>query len=134
MLKFDKMKLITKIDYIKDLDYSKFLLNSREEHILYYKYQQERPFYLLVMVNHQHNELILEFTGKILLDKYTSLIDIYTAKNCLTQINKLGICCLNVDSIMADCNVVKCDVTKDIECNQMQDIISNVRQNLSNYN
>ena len=34
---------------------------------------------------------------------------------------------------MEDCNVVKCDVTKDIECNQMQDIITNVRQNLSNY-
>ena len=47
MLKFDKMKLVTKIDYISDIDYSKFILNSKEDSILYYKYQQERPFYLL---------------------------------------------------------------------------------------
>lgn len=133
MLKFDKMKLVTKIDYINDIDYGKFVLNSREDNILYYKYQQERPFYLMAMVNHQHNELILEFTGKILLDNYTNLIDIYTAKDCLSQINRLGICHLDVDSIMQNCNVVKCDVTKDIECKQMQDIITNVRQNLSNY-
>ena len=66
MLKFDKMKLVTKIDYISDIDYSKFILNSKEDSILYYKYQQERPFYLLVMVNYQHNELVLEFTGKII--------------------------------------------------------------------
>ncbi len=64
MLKFDKLKLVTKIDYIRDIDYSKFILNSKEDSILYYKYQQERPFYLLVMVNYQHNELVLEFTGK----------------------------------------------------------------------
>ena len=44
------MKLVTKIDYISDIDYSKFILNSKEDSILYYKYQQERPFYLLVMV------------------------------------------------------------------------------------
>lgn len=133
MLKFDKMKLVTKIDYISDMDYRKFVLNSRKDNILYYKYQQERPFYLMVMVNYQHNELILEFTGKILLDNYTSLICTGTAMDCLSQINRLGICHLDVDSIMEDCNVVKCDVTKDIECNQMQDIITNVRQNLSNY-
>lgn len=133
MLKFDKMKLVTKIDYISDIDYSKFILNSKEDSILYYKYQQERPFYLLVMVNYQHNELVLEFTGKILLDNYTNLIDIYTAKDCLSQINRLGICHLNVESIMTDSNVVKCDITKDIKCGSMQDIITNVRQNLTNY-
>lgn len=127
------MKLVTKIDYISDIDYSKFILNSKEDSILYYKYQQERPFYLLVMVNYQHNELVLEFTGKILLDNYTNLIDIYTAKDCLSQINRLGICHLNVESIMTDSNVVKCDITKDIKCGSMQDIITNVRQNLTNY-
>lgn len=132
MLKFDKLKLVTKIDYIRDIDYSKFILNSKEDSILYYKYQQERPFYLLVMVNYQHNELVLEFTENPL-DNYTNLIDIYTAKDCLSQINRLGICHLNVESIMTDSNVVKCDITKDIECGLMQDIITNVRQNLSNY-
>lgn len=133
MLKFDKMKLVTKINYINDIDYSKFILNSKEDRILYYKYQQERPFYLLVMVNYQYNELIIEFTGKILLDNYTNLINIYTAKDCLAQINRLGICHLNIDSIMNDCNVVKCDVTKDVESNQIQDIMNNIRQNLSSY-
>lgn len=34
MLKFDKLKLVTKIDYIRDIDYSKFILNSKEDSIL----------------------------------------------------------------------------------------------------
>lgn len=134
MIKFDKLKLVTNIDYISDIDGSKFVLNSKEDTILYYKYQQERPFSLLVMVSYQHNELVLEFTGKILLDNYQNLINEYTIKDCLVQINRLGICHLYIDSIMKDCTVVKCDVTKDIECNQMQDIIANAKQNLSNYN
>ena len=134
MIKFDKLKLVTNIDYISDIDCSKFVLNSKEDTILYYKYQQERPFSLLVMVSYQHNELVLEFTGKILLDNYPNLINRNTIKDCLAQINRLGICHLNIDSIIKDCNVVKCDVTKDIECNQMQDIITNAKQNLSNYN
>ena len=101
--------------------------------ILYYKYQQEKPFYLLVMINYQHNELVLEFSGKILLDNYPSLINIHTLKDCLSQINKLGICYLDVDSIITDCDVVKCDVTKDIVCNKMMDIAMIVRQNLVNH-
>lgn len=136
MIKFDKIKLLSKAGYISNIDCEKFVRCCKGDiqgEILNEKYQQKLPFYLLIMVDYQHDELVLEFTGKILLDKYTDLINRDTAKDCLEKINGLKICRLDVDSIMTDSEVSKCDVTKDIECNRMQDIITNVRQNLSNY-
>ena len=75
MITFDKIKLITKIAYVTNINIDKFMIISKKGNILYYKYQQDKPYNLLVMINYQHNELILEFTGKILLDKYPSLIN-----------------------------------------------------------
>lgn len=75
------------------------------------------------MINYQHNELILEFTGKILLDKYPSLINRDNIKDCLSEINKLDICSLDTDAIIQDSEVVKCDVTKDVEFEYIDKIL-----------
>lgn len=132
MIKFDKMKLITDIDYISNIDNSVFLSVTKFDEVLYYKYQQDKPYSLLIMVDYAHNELVLEFTGKILLNEYPCLINKDTIKTCIDNINKLGICNLNRDLIINNSRVIKCDVTKDIECN-MNLIIPSVRQNIVNY-
>ena len=64
MITFDKIKLITKIDYVTNININKFMIISKEGNILYYKYKQDKPYNLLVMINYEHNELVLEFTGK----------------------------------------------------------------------
>lgn len=126
------MKLITSIDYISDIDNSVFLSVTKFDEVLYYKYQQEKPYSLLIMVDYNHNELVFEFTGKILLDKYAQLINRETIKDSLNNINKLNICRLDVEAILYDAEVVKCDVTKDIEAD-INVVNSTIRQNLTNY-
>lgn len=126
------MKLITSIDYISGINTSVFLSITKFEEELYYKYQQDKPYSLLIMVDYSHDELVLEFTGKILLDKYSQLINSETIKDCLNNINRLQICKLDVEAILQDAEVVKCDITKDIETD-INVINSTIRQNLTNY-
>lgn len=134
MITFDKIKIITKIAYVTNINIDKFMIISKKGNILYYKYQQDKPYNLLVMINYQHNELILEFTGKILLDKYPSLINRDNIKDCLSEINKLDICSLDADAIIQDSEVVKCDVTKDVEFEYIDKILKNIRPNIANHN
>lgn len=126
------MKLTTFIDYISDIDSSAFIAITKDDEVLSYKYQQDKPYSLLILVDYSHNELVLEFTGKMLLDKYSQLISRETIKDCLNNINKLNICRLDVEAILHDAEVLKCDVTKDIETD-INMITSNIRQNLTNY-
>lgn len=133
MIKFDKIKIVTSTDYISDIDNKSFVINTKDGEVLYYKYHQENPYYLLIMADYSKNELIIEFTGKILLSDYPQLINKETIMSCFDNINNLNICKLRVDSIIDDSSVLKCDVTKDISEADIKSITSTIRQNLSNY-
>ena len=132
MNKFDKMKIVTKIEYIHILNYKVFQSVIRFDKVLYYKYRQQKPYFLMIMVNYEHNELVLEFSGKILKEKYVQLINKMTIGECLQNINKLGFCILDTNSILKDSQVVKCDISLDIVAD-INIINSTIRQNLSNY-
>ena len=132
MIKFDKIKLTTSIDYIININTERFITVTKYDEVLYYKYHQETPISLLIIVDFEHNELVIEFTGKILFENYPNLICSETIVQCLQNINRLGICRLEVDAILQDAEVVKCDVTKDIKCD-FKSLISTIRQNITNY-
>lgn len=132
MITFDKIKLITSIDYVSNINTDRFFTVTKYNAVLYYKYHQESPYSLLIMVDFEHNELVVEFTGKILFDNYPNLICSDTIAQCLRNINHLGICKFNVNAILQDAEVVKCDVTKDIECD-LKSLTSTIRQNITNY-
>lgn len=133
MLRFDRMKIITSINNIKDINANYFVANIKNDEILYYKYLQEKPFYLNIIADYGKGELSIEFTGKILLDDYISLINKNNIKECFLQINRLGVCILDIDCILNDSLVVKCDITKDIVSDQINEIVLQIRQNISNY-
>lgn len=126
------MKLVTSIDYVSEIQYDLFNINMRQDEVLYYKYELKSPFYLLIMINYSKNELVLEFTGKILLEHYPSLINKDTINECIDNINTLGVCKLDRDLIINNANVVKCDVTMDVE-GDISMIIPSLRQNIVNY-
>ena len=132
MNNFDKLKIVTNIENITIGDYQAFQCNSRFDEVLYYKYQQKAPNSLLIMVNYQHNELVIEFTSKILKGGFAKLINKETIKECLHNISNLGVCKLDIDSILNDGQVVKCDVTKDITTD-INLVKATIKQNLSNY-
>lgn len=133
MLKLDRIKIISHINFINDIDEKIFISNIRDNTVLYYKYKQISPFLLMIMVNFENNELIIEFTGKILLEGYKDLIHGGNIRQCLDTINKMGICKLDVDSIVTHGYVAKCDVTKDIRVENFSMIVRYCRQQLKNY-
>lgn len=132
MIKFDKLKLITSIEYISDIKHDSFNIILRHDEVLYYKYQQKTPYSLLIMVDYSKNELIIEFSGKLLQEHYTSLISKETISECFDNINKIGICKLDINSIINDAIIAKCDITKDIKADITQ-IIPSIKQNIINY-
>lgn len=133
MLRFDKIKIISQIDFISDINEKIFISNMKDNVLLYYKYKQKSPFVLIIIVNYEKKELVLEFTGKILLESYKELIHRDNLRQCLDSINKMGICTLDVDSIITHGIVAKCDVTKDVKVDNFPMIIRYCRQQLKNY-
>lgn len=126
------MKLITSISNITIIDYNAFVCSAKSDRVIYYKYQQKEPFSLLIMADCLHNELVLEFTGKILQDKYPHLLNRDTIAEAINNINRLRVCTLNTEAILSDAEVVKCDVTTDVT-HDINSIIPTIRQNLTNY-
>lgn len=133
MNSYDKIKIITNINYIQNINTKAFNATLKDDEVIYYKYKQESPYNLIIIVNYQHNELSIEFTAKILLDDYYKLINRDTIHSCFRQINSLGICSLDFDKILNNSIVVKCDYTKDIIFNNLSEITKAVRANLKNY-
>lgn len=133
MITFDKLKIVTNIEDITDIDTTVFVTQTKDGEILYYKYKQEAPYCLLIQADYNKQELVLEFTGKILMDDYPQLINRNNIVQCLETINGMGICRIDTEAILAHGEICKCDVTKDIPSSQMPEIISQLKQNLTNY-
>ena len=67
MLCFDKFKLVcNNIEYISNIKENVFISHYKGEELLYYKYQQNTPYSLGIMVDYRKHELVLEFTSKVL--------------------------------------------------------------------
>ena len=116
MLTFDKLKIVVKsTDFIDNLNHNKFQTIVQDGVVTQYRYQQTTPYILYIEKDLVDNELVIEFTGKILGVQYPELINQTTIRQCFDTINTLGICTLDVNGVLTYGNVVKADVTKDIE-------------------
>lgn len=133
MITFDRIKLVAGMGLIS-FSPADFMMIPDRYGNYYYKYIQEHPFLLTIMVNERRNEFVIEFTGKILRDDYHKLINLETIHQCLSTINHLGICELDVDGIVRSAEVFRCDVTKDVECPfSMTDVKKHLKACITNY-
>ena len=133
MLQFDRMKLICPLDVVENISERDFQTIVRDGLLTSYKYHQDTPFYLLIRKDFIHSECVIEFTGKILLDRYPELINRDNIRYCIEQINRLGICEIDTERLIQTAKVAKCDVTKDVTSIEIKEIISQTKQDLSNY-
>ena len=113
MILFDKLKLICSLDIVENINEQEFQTIAKDGCVTSYKYQQDQPFYLLIRKDFLHNESVIEFTGKVLLDRYPELINLYNIRFCIEQINRLGLCEIDTDRLLETAIVAKCDVTTD---------------------
>lgn len=68
-------------------------------------------------------------------DGYSSLINKDNIRDCFTQIQNLGTCDLDIDGILNDSIVLKCDVTMDVpfDISRFPSLIADIKQSLRNY-
>ena len=133
MIRLDKIKIVSSIDHIKIIDKNRFDIHCKENDIVSYKFTQLQPFLLYVEANIKNQELIIEFTGKILRDNYPSLINQSNIKNCLLSINEIGFCLLDVDNFLISGEVVKVDVTQDVPYPDCRELTKMIQTNISNF-
>ena len=120
MITFDKLKLRITPDLIIGYDNSQFFNRTfTTEGFIKYLYKN-RDINLDISVQPKLNLATIEFTSKVLKERYPALISSETIEECLEKINRLEICELVSRRILLDATVSKCDVTKDIETNTLQ--------------
>ena len=134
MIKLDKLKIVTNENHIIDIDPIIFTTTIKNGQIMEYKYEQQYPYLLYIEKDLIEHELVIEFSGKILEDKYPMLINKDTIEICLENINKLAICHINIPEILQNSVVVKADVSHDVCCGSYQQLISTLKTSVKNHN
>lgn len=134
MLKFDKIKIVTCLNDIAITEEGSFVKTIEHDKVVTYKYHQERPFLLDIKLDYQENEAVIEFTGKVLGERYPELITLANIKDCFKAINDLGYCRIDIDATLEHAEVVKCDVTSDIDCDDVPALCTYMRSHVVNYN
>ena len=134
MIKFDKLKIVSRIENVSNINESEFQSIVKDGIIHELKYSIQSPFSLYIEIDYIENEVVLEFTGKILKDDYPDLIHKDNIRTCLNNINDLGLCSLNIDGILLDGEIVKADVCQDVTFPDYKELIKSLRASICNFN
>ena len=134
MLTFDKLKIVSKIENIEICKHEAFEQTIKNNTVASLTYRCTNPYALYMEIDYLETELVIEFSGKILGRAYKKLISKETIKECFENINSIGVCLLETEAIMEDAEVVKCDVTCDVPCDDVSKATAFIRGNISNYN
>ncbi len=133
MLKFDKVKIISSLRYITRINEEKFQSIVKNGQLVEQKFSMQSPFLLYIEADYQEQELIIEFTGKILQDNYPQLINQTTIEQCLCNINQMGLCQLDIATILANVEIVKADVCQDVDYPDCKALTNSLRAGISNF-
>jgi len=133
MLCFDKLKLVISTKYVKGFDKSKFQEVSLNEKTQYYKYEQKMPYHLKIRIDYEKNELVIDFTSKILGLGFINLINEDTIYECMYAIPFVEFED-DVEFLFDKFEVLKCDVTQDVSYGyNIKRLERYVTSNLKNY-
>ena len=84
------------------------------------------PFSLYIRANMQSRKMTIEFSSKLLLEDYPLLISEDTFPQALQNMERLGICILDIESITKDCKFNKLHLTKDIDMKLTENILNSL--------
>ncbi|MBB4034128.1 hypothetical protein GGR21_000013 [Dysgonomonas hofstadii] len=139
-LKFDTIKLVTKSKYISNINDEVFKhdVDTAIGELISVEFHSQghndiTPFELRIKTNYRSNRMTIEFSSKILLDDYPLLISERTFNQCLSNIEMLGICKLDIDSIIEDSYFNKLHVTQDIDLELTPEILNMLNQCTGDY-
>jgi hypothetical protein len=130
---FDRIKLVTDTKYVNDMDLNASTTVFRNNIKSEIRYKQIKPYNLYISYPLTNSKCIIEVSAKVLGDRYPELININNIRYCFDQINAHGVCKLNIDEVMSDCQLISCDVTKDISSIKMPEKLA-LKSCLKNFN
>ncbi|MCQ2292664.1 MAG: hypothetical protein MJZ54_01325 [Bacteroidaceae bacterium] len=133
MIQFDKIKLVAPLYTISDIRHN-FFLTKTERNTTISEIYKSKSAHVYVELNYPAEEVVIEMTGKILGSHYPALISLDTIRECFVNINRLGICTLDCGSILANAQVLKVDVTLDVDCGEWKDFASDFVGQVRNHN
>lgn len=112
---FDRLRLSLPASAVKIRQQNVFQSTvSGTGELLRSKYVQTTPFYYSIEVDEQKHTTIVEFNGKVLLDRYPELINSMNITACFENINQCGVCDISIDEAIISATVQQCDVTRDV--------------------
>ena len=138
MLKCDTIKIRTNYKYLKEEKITfapqyNFQHNKELGRYFNSKHNTQMPYNLYIATNYYHQTLEIEFSSKILKERYSELISRDTIRQCLENINDLGICTIDVDGILRNSWVIRADITKDVDLPLTDDVLNALNDNVGNY-
>lgn len=132
MITLDKIKLANSLDCMKKVDPANFYMKTKDDEVVSMKLTMKQPFALDIEINYEKEEVVIEFTGKVLGERYPELISLDTIQDCFERINALGYCYIDGEKMMK-ADVVKCDVTKDVPIPDTSSLNRYIRGHIRNY-
>ncbi len=139
ILQFDTVKFVSDSNNLLSYNDKLFrndidLETEKVKSIIYSSYRNgHMPFELYIYANNLNQKLTIEFSSKILLGNYPQLICHDNFVECLQNINNLGICKLDEEAIMKDCEFTKLHITKDIDMKLTDDKLNALNHLVGNY-
>lgn len=138
LITFDRIKIKSNYKYLLNTKVKfneKFNSRSREKIGMYYSSKDDIniPYNLYIAVSYVKQTLTLEFSSKILKEKYPYLISKDTIKECLININQLNICDIDVDSILSNGAITSVDVTYDANLILSDNLLDVLNSQVNNY-
>ena len=136
-IKCDTIKIRCNYKYLKEMKISfNITYNSKNiEQGRYFnsKHYSSIPYNLYIATNNYHQSLEIEFSSKVLKERYPELINRDTIRQCLSNINNLDICTLDVDGIINHGWVIGADITADVDLMLTDSVLNALNQNVGNY-
>ena len=138
LITFDRIKIKSNYKYLLDTKVKfneMFHSRSGEKTGLFYSSKDDIniPYNLYIAVSYVKQTLTLEFSSKILKENYPDLISRDTIKKCLTNINQLNICNIDVDSILSNGVVTSVDITYDVDLILNDNLLDALNSQVNNY-
>ena len=130
MIKLDKLALAVPRELISNWRGNKRSYESRYTNL---------PYHLLIKYDNIYRNYKVEFSAKILGDRYCELINADNIRDCLDKINSIGICQIDVDGVLNEAYVIGADFTKDVpfsnipNADNFKDVKSIARLSIRNY-
>jgi len=113
MVTLDSIKILTDKKHIRSLDPNVTDIILKNNISMARRYSQKKPFKIYMNYSLLNNECLIEFSSKLLLDRYPELINKNNIYDCFKNIENIGICKIDIEGAVQDSELLTCDITKD---------------------